>query len=51
VPVTTVAAGFGRTKNSIWLSPEESSKSVEVDLTLDNDLPVFVNVQQTGFYR
>jgi hypothetical protein len=53
VPIsyTTLGRGFDSTKNSFWMSPDEESKTVILDKPLDNEEPLFVNVQQTGFYR
>ena len=53
VPIsyTTVARGFEETQNSFWMTPNEETKTVELDQPLDPEEPLIVNVQQTGFYR
>ena len=53
VPIShsTPNQGFDGTKSSVWLSPEEETKTIVLDGPLDEDQPLVVNVQQTGFYR
>jgi hypothetical protein len=51
VPIsyTTLSAGFENTKNQLWLPPTSDETTVALDV--DADQPVYVNVQETGFYR
>ena len=51
ISYTTVARGFEETQNSFWMTPNEETKTVELDQPLDPEEPLIVNVQQTGFYR
>jgi len=53
VPISYAVPGgdFNNTKNSIWLSPEESTRVAKMFENVDPAKPVVVNVQQTGFFR
>ena len=49
--MATPKEGFSDTQPKMWMSPEEHSKSLTLNETLDPEFPLIVNVQQTGFYR
>ena len=51
IPVTFTAAGgdFENTKNEIWMSNTEKTKSI--DGLPDADTPVIFNIKETGYYR
>ena len=53
VPIsfTRIEDGFADTKNELWLKPDEDSKTISLEGRVGTDQPIFVNVQQTGFYR
>ena len=53
VPIsyTTIEDGFSNTKTNLWLRPDEELKTISLEGKTDSEQPIFVNVQQTGFYR
>jgi aminopeptidase N len=50
ISYTTSGGNFENTKNSVWMSPEEATVLATFS-NLDQDAPLIINVQQTGFYR
>jgi len=50
IPITHTHPGgdFNNTKNTIWLSNKEKSKTIE---GMPNNKPVIFNIQETGYYR
>ncbi len=50
VKIDALGGDFRDTKNTIWLTPQDS-RSVKTFDNVNATKPVIVNVQQTGFYR
>ncbi|XP_059096600.1 puromycin-sensitive aminopeptidase-like protein [Tigriopus californicus] len=51
VPISYAGSGenFSQTKNQEWMSPDEATKQIQIDVPEDSAL--ILNIQQTAYYR